>query len=55
MVHADFKSVLGQQSSKGPALPSKLTTHQTQVVERLIDAHGDDVEVSASLACAASV
>ena len=43
---ADFKQALGQQSSKGPAPPSKLTTHQTQIVKALIAAHADDVEVS---------
>lgn len=42
---ADFKQALGQQSSTGPAPPSKLTTHQTQIVKALIDGHGDDVEV----------
>lgn len=40
----DFKQALGQQSSTGPAPPSKLTTHQTQIVKALIDGHGDDVE-----------
>lgn len=44
-IPADFKQALGQQSSTGPAPPSKLTTHQTQIVKALIEAHGDDVEV----------
>lgn len=42
---ADFKQVLGQRGSKGPALPSKLTAHQTQIVKALIAAHADDIEV----------
>ena len=55
---ADFKQALGQQSSKGPAPPSKLTAHQTQIVKALIEAHADDVEVTLTLlsftTCAAS-
>jgi len=42
---ADFKQVLGQRGSKGPAPPSKLTAHQTQIVKALIEAHADDVQV----------
>ena len=45
LIAADFKQALGQQSSTGPAPPSKLTTHQMQIVKALIEAHGDDVEV----------
>ncbi|DBA86243.1 TPA: hypothetical protein ACH3X1_005745 [Trebouxia sp. C0004] len=43
-VDDDFKQVLGQRGSKGPAPPSKLTTHQTQIVKALIEAHADDVQ-----------
>lgn len=43
-VDDDFKQVLGQRGSKGPALPSKLTAHQTQIVKALIAAHADDIE-----------
>ena len=43
---ADFKQVLGQRGSKGPAPPAKLTAHQTQIVKALTEAHGNDVEVS---------
>lgn len=43
---ADFKQALGQQSSRGPAPPCKLTAHQTQIVKALIEAHADDVEVT---------
>ncbi|KAL3159654.1 hypothetical protein ABBQ38_010063 [Trebouxia sp. C0009 RCD-2024] len=43
-VDDDFKQALGQQSSKGPAPPCKLTAHQTQIVKALIEAHADDVE-----------
>ena len=46
---ADFKQALGQQSSKGPAPPCKLTAHQTQIVKALIEAHADDVEVRLTL------
>ena len=49
---ADFKQALGQQSSTGPAPPSKLTTHQTQIVKALIEAHNDDVEVPLKGFCA---
>lgn len=40
----DFKQVLGQRGSKGPAPPAKLTAHQTQIVKALTEAHGNDVE-----------
>ena len=43
--------MLGQQGSKGPALPPKLTTHQTQIVQALIAAHGTDVQVGNLHAC----
>ena len=42
---ADFKQVLGQRGSKGPAPPAQLTEHQTQIVKALLDAHHDDIEV----------
>ncbi len=45
VLRADFKQVLGQRGSKGPAPPSKLTAHQTQIVKALIEAHADDVQV----------
>ena len=45
VLHADFKQVLGQRGSKGPAPLSKLTAHQAQIVKALIEAHADDVEV----------
>jgi nucleolar protein 16 len=43
-VDDDFKAALGQQRSTGPAPLSKLTTQQTLVVERLMCAHGTDIE-----------
>lgn len=46
---ADFKQALGQQSSKGPAPPCKLTAHQTQIVKALVEVHADDVEVTVTL------
>ena len=55
LIPADFKQALGQQSSTGPAPPSKLTTHQTQIVKALIEAHGDDVEVPSQGFCLAPV
>ena len=33
----------------GKAAPKQLTTHQKQIVQRLLDAHGEDVEVRRSL------
>ena len=32
-----------QMRSTGKAPPKRLTTHQRQIVRRLVDAHGDDV------------
>lgn len=32
----------------GKAAPKPLTTHQKQIVQKLIDAHGEDVSVSAT-------
>lgn len=37
--------MLGQQGSKGPPPPAKLTAHQMQIVKALIAAHSDDIEV----------
>ena len=35
-----------RRSGKAPV--HKLTTHQQQIMQRLIDMHGDDIEVLAS-------
>ena len=51
MLPADFKQVLGQRGSKGPAPPSKLTAHQTQIMKALIEAHADDVQVYSTSCC----
>jgi len=45
---ADLRAVEGKQRRSGKAPLTKFTTHQRQVVQRLIAAHGDDVEVRAS-------
>ena len=42
---ADLKVSLGKMRRSGKAPPQPLTAHQTQVLLRLINAHGDDVEV----------
>ena len=47
---ADFTAVvLHQQRESGPAPPPRLTAHQRQIVERLIAAHGEDVQVHTPL------
>ena len=35
----------GKMRPSGKAAAQKLTTHQLQIMERLIEAHGDDVQV----------
>ncbi|KAK9826477.1 hypothetical protein WJX81_003338 [Elliptochloris bilobata] len=40
----DLRTVEGKQRRSGKAPLTKLTTHQRQVMQRLTDAHGDDVE-----------
>ncbi len=42
---ADLRAVEGKQRRSGKAPLTKLTTHQRQVMQRLIAAHGEDVEV----------
>ena len=42
---ADMKVTFGKMRSTGRAPPAPLTANQTQIVKRLIDAHGDDVQV----------
>jgi len=37
--------VCNQERKSGKAPPKRLTTHQRQIVERLIAAHGDDLQV----------
>ena len=44
-VGPDLRAVEGKQRRSGKAPLTKLTTHQRQVMQRLTDAHGDDVEV----------
>jgi hypothetical protein len=38
----------GRPRKTGKAAPKPLTTHQKQVVKRLLDAHGEDVQVGAA-------
>lgn len=42
---SDFAAAMGQQRPSGPAPPPRLTSHQRQIMQRLVAAHGDDVEV----------
>ena len=44
-VRADLRAVEGKQRRSGRAPLTKLTTHQRQVMQRLTDAHGEDIEV----------
>lgn len=44
----DLRVLLNKERLAGKAPPPKLTAHQQQVVQRLVDAHGDDVEVRIS-------
>lgn len=41
----DLRVLLNKERLAGKAPPPKLTAHQQQVVQRLVDAHGEDVEV----------
>lgn len=44
--HADLRTLENKPRRDGKrSQPSKLTTHQLQVIQRLIEAHGEDVEV----------
>lgn len=40
----DFAAAMGQQRPSGPAPPPRLTSHQRQIMQRLVTAHGEDVE-----------
>ena len=42
---ADLKSALGQEDPEHPAPLFRLTSHQSSVVQRLLDKHGDDMQV----------
>ena len=48
---ADFAAAMGKQRPSGPAPPPRLTAHQRQIMERLIDAHGDNIEVGSRPLC----
>lgn len=48
---AELRALSNKQRKTGKAAPKRLTTHQKQIVERLIAAHGDDVEVGARRGC----
>lgn len=43
----ELAAACGQQRSTGRAPPKRLTTRQRQIVQRLVDAHGADVEAMA--------
>ncbi|KAK9811879.1 hypothetical protein WJX72_011665 [[Myrmecia] bisecta] len=43
----DMRVALGKVRKSGKAPPEKLTTHQNQIMARLVAAHGDDVEAMA--------
>jgi hypothetical protein len=40
-----LRAAEGKVRRSGKALPQKLTTHQQQIMQRLVQAHGDNVEV----------
>lgn len=45
VVAAELRAACSKERKTGKAPPKRLTTHQRQIVERLIAAHGDDVQV----------
>jgi hypothetical protein len=42
---AELRAACSKERKTGKAPPKRLTTHQRQIVERLVKAHGDDVQV----------
>ena len=44
-VFAELAAACGKMRASGKAAAQRLTTHQLQIVERLVQAHGDDIEV----------
>mmetsp|Transcript_40546 Transcript_40546/g.114840 ORF Transcript_40546/g.114840 Transcript_40546/m.114840 type:complete len:184 (-) Transcript_40546:443-994(-) len=40
----ELRALSNKQRKSGKAPPKKLTTHQKQIMEKLIDAHGEDIE-----------
>ena len=50
-VHSDLRAIEGKQRNGGRAAVPKLTAHQQQIVERLMQAHGNDIEVACPFAC----
>ena len=54
-VCAELAVACGKMRPSGKAAAQKLTTHQHQIVERLIEAHGDDIQVLPSSPDAASL
>lgn len=43
-VNDELKAALAKQRSTGKALPKKPTLHQRQIVARLVEAYGDDID-----------
>lgn len=41
----ELRAACSKERKAGKAPPKRLTTHQRQIVERLVAAHGDDVQV----------
>jgi hypothetical protein len=42
---AELRVVCNKERKTGKAPPKRLTSHQRQIVEKLIAAHGEDVQV----------
>jgi hypothetical protein len=42
---AEMRVVVGKMRKTGKAAPKTLTTHQKQIVQSLLKAHGEDVQV----------
>ncbi len=42
---AEFAAACGRMRPEGKAPPQRLTTTQRQIMQRLVDAHGCDIEV----------
>lgn len=45
---AELRVVCNKERKTGKAPPKRLTSHQRQIVERLVAAHGEDVQVGSS-------
>lgn len=47
-LHAEIRAATGKMRKSGKKAPAPLTAHQKQIVQRLLDAHGEDIQVRSS-------